>query len=272
MIFYSNYEGYNSSVSYENFAEPPAIDPHSPLSSVRIVNGQDATKGEFPFIVSLQNPNSHICGGSIINEYWILTAAHCLNYRDPDDMRVKVGKLELKKVEDSEQEILPAAFFIHEKYSEDNSFDIGLIKLQKPIVFNDLVQPIELPTAEIDVETPVTLTGWGLIEPSGIETVNILQKAELPIITIEECKEVLDKLGKYFPLQSYHLCTGNISGVSGASGDSGSPLVKKADNHSQIVGIAVWAIYPYGVSRAPTGYMKVSSFIDWIESTMNKNH
>lgn len=93
-----------------------------PLSG-RIVGGSEASKGQFPHQVSLQwgmpplIKNKHFCGGSIINELWILTAGHCiLAVPSYGQFTIKAGKHSLSATETTEQSIQALKSIVHEKY------------------------------------------------------------------------------------------------------------------------------------------------------------
>ena len=98
-------------------------DTNVPLFSGRVMGGHNAEVGEFPFIVSLQvkdaehSKKRHLCGGSILNERWILTAGHCvkglLRFKH---VFVVAGKHDITKTEESEQTVMPEAFYCHDKY------------------------------------------------------------------------------------------------------------------------------------------------------------
>jgi len=86
----------------------------------RVVGGQPATTGQFPFIVSLQLVNrrqsQHFCAASILNDLWILSAAHCADGISKSRIIVKAGKKDLKTKEATEQIVKVSKVYIHEKY------------------------------------------------------------------------------------------------------------------------------------------------------------
>lgn len=134
--------------------------------ATRIVGGENATKGQFPYQVSLRIIKSkvHYCGGSIISSRFIVTAAHCTlrDYANPANVEAVVGAL--SRSQDGVVVRL-SKLFAHERY---NAFqyknDISLIRTLDEIVFSDTIQPIALPTQNIDGDIHVILSGWGRLQ------------------------------------------------------------------------------------------------------------
>lgn len=91
-------------------------------------------------------------------------------------------------------------------------YDIALLKLEKPLAFNEFVQPIALPEPESTPEGEVTLSGWGSISSSGFGTPNTLQKAELPVVDVKTCKEAIEALTGSAPVAPSNVCTGPLTG------------------------------------------------------------
>lgn len=130
-------------------------------SGLKIVGGYTIDITEAPYQVSLQYYNSHICGGSIIDEKWIMTAAHCTDGSKAENFQVRVGSAqyskngELIKVKRIEQ---------HELFNYfDIDYDYSLLELQTPITFDDNKQKIKLPEQDEPVldGTLCTVSGWG---------------------------------------------------------------------------------------------------------------
>ncbi|XP_029051283.1 trypsin-1-like [Osmia bicornis bicornis] len=247
----------------------------------RITDGEDATPGEFPYQVSIQwgVPSlikySHICGGSILNEWYILTAGHCI--QKIGQLRVIAGKYYLQKDEDTEQTIDVAKTIVHAEYPGGVAqHDIALLRLKKPLIFDRKVQPIKLPAQGQKQDGDVIISGWGSTQKSIRPTVlpNKLQKAVVPILSNEEClKELKSKpiIGDQPELFSTQVCSGTAGKeVSACSGDSGGPLAQGRGAEAVQVGIASWVMMPCGSTRMPSVYTRVASYVDWIHWYMDE--
>ncbi|MEE6524731.1 hypothetical protein FKM82_024349, partial [Ascaphus truei] len=161
-----------------------------PVMSDRIVGGQDSVYGEWPWQVSLRKNGYHICGGSLINTQWVVSAAHCFKGANPaSDYMVNLGAYQLSSPRGI---MVPVKeIHIHPTFKQDGSSgDIALLKLQNPIQYSDYILPICIPTPDVVVPTnyPCTVTGWGSIKSGvGNPTPQTLQKVQLPIIDHSEC-------------------------------------------------------------------------------------
>ncbi|XP_063696974.1 trypsin-1-like [Culicoides brevitarsis] len=247
----------------------------------RIVGGENAQRGEFPFIVSLRwyylGMEVHLCGGSIIDKRHVLTAGHCITELPPAGMLYAVaGMTDTENTGGVEkwQIIKVIERIVHEDFHGDvNPNDIAVLKLEFELEFNEFVQPIGLSARGNDVEGQVTLAGWGSTDPQPIGSTppSDLQRVNLPIVPINECDEVMTSLIGPHPLdKKTNVCTGPLTGgISFCAGDYGGPLVQKTSSGYEQVGIASWGIAPCGSVGAPAVYTKVSAFTDWVASKMN---
>ncbi|KAL6448595.1 hypothetical protein ACFW04_000459 [Cataglyphis niger] len=125
-----------------------------------IVGGKDAPIGKFPYQISLRYFNSHSCGGSILNSRTILTAAHCVEWKDKRYLSVHAGTNYLNQ---TGYVYYVANVTVHEYFDRAKLInDIALIHLASPIKYNAVVQPIKLATTDKGFEgKPCTLSGWG---------------------------------------------------------------------------------------------------------------
>lgn len=235
------------------------------FANERVVGGQDAYPHSAPWIVSLQYVTTfsrHICGGSIIAADWVVTAAHCLvGLPPPGHLEISAGRHNISEVtEIYEQRRRVDRFWVHESYPGGVApFDIGLIHLDVPFALTGAVHVIALPQAEAVPSGNVQLHGWGSTSRTTTPIYpDILQTVVKPVLSFTTCRLIL---GLNSPLHNTNVCTGPITGgVSACSGDSGGPLTQ----NGELVGIVSWGVVPCGIVGAPSVYVRVSAFVDWI--------
>ncbi|XP_029437241.1 serine protease 55-like [Rhinatrema bivittatum] len=231
----------------------------------RIIGGREALPGEWPWIVSL-GAWKHFCAGSILNSWWILTAAHCLVAYPPNSIKVKVGTTNLRH---GKELLRVKKIIIHPEYNaHDFNNDVGLLLLSTPIEFNVLKTPICLPSAGNFSNkdwTTCFVVGWGTTEPGKHRFPNILQKVEAELVDWDLCKQRV-------MITRNMLCAGfEEGGRSACVGDSGGPLVCKTwkDYRWYEVGIVSWG-QGCAEKRSPSIYALVSNYVNWIETETAK--
>uniref|UniRef100_A0A7N5J926 Transmembrane serine protease 4 n=1 Tax=Ailuropoda melanoleuca TaxID=9646 RepID=A0A7N5J926_AILME len=137
------------------------------LKAPRVVGGETASVDSWPWQVSIQYNKQHICGGSILDAHWILTAAHCFRkHHDVSTWKVRAGSDKLGNFPS-----LPVAsiFLIELNATYPKEKDIALVKLQLPLTFSGTVRPICLPffDEELTPATALWVIGWGFTEQDG---------------------------------------------------------------------------------------------------------
>ncbi|XP_049538547.1 trypsin-1-like [Anopheles darlingi] len=253
-------------------AAPRSVQTKYGFPSGRVVGGVNALPGEFPAIVSIQRVilvvSVHVCGGTVLNNFWILTAAHCIT-ENPETATFQIwaGAHDFSATEPSRQVITVSRTIPHPEYVGGvNPSDVGLMRMVTPLTFTDRVQPTVLPPASQTNPTgAVTLAGWGSTSAGVLPTTpDILQKVTKPLITFAEC---LAAAGVDSPLGPTNICTGPLTGgVSACSGDSGGPLYSIQNGQQVQVGIVSWGFIPCGSVGAPSVYVGVANYLNWINA------
>ncbi|GCB61926.1 chymotrypsinogen 2-like [Scyliorhinus torazame] len=242
----------------------PAI---SPLVTgyARIVNGENAVSGSWPWQVSLQDTTGwHFCGGSLINENWFVTAAHCgvsTAHRAIVGVSNKCSSNEDSQVLRIQKVITHPAW---NPYTINN--DVTLVKLTSPVKFTNRISPVCLASAPADFpggKLCVT-SGWGLTQSSASNTPCQLQQAALPLLTTAQCQNTWGN-----KISEFMICAGG-AGATSCMGDSGGPLVCQDGGAWYLVGIVSWGS-GYCSTRIPAVYARVTEFHSWIVETMAAN-
>lgn len=235
--------------------------------NVKITGGTDADIADFPWQVFYISGNFR-CGGTIIGENWILTAAHCTedsngNLIPASEMSVKVGATDPSNLLEGKTYDV-SDVIVHEGFNSQSLVnDIALLKLNQPINYINAT-PIRLITSDDVAEGAADpgvmswVTGWGLTNVTPEVFPNILQKVQLPIVSNAQASVV------WKTIPSTDIMAGYLNGNKDAcNGDSGGPLVVPVFGEYKIAGIVSW-----GSSDCNTygGYTRVSDFETWIRA------
>ena len=236
----------------------------------RVIGGQDSSADAWPWMVALvyswiedDSTEAQFCGGALVGEQHILTAAHCVDGMWPQDIQVMVGIADLPFGPGERLDI--SGVVIHPDYNPDtNEHDLALIKLKEPLNSPTVALAIE----EVGNRTPAILLGWGQMDPDWPILPVRLQEATVLLGSDSVC---IGELGRYFKPASM-LCAGVLSDVPGKQprdacyGDSGSPLIipTGADGW-KVIGVASWG-FGCANPRARGVYAEVPAHIDFVTS------
>ncbi|KAL7027517.1 hypothetical protein ACKWTF_005472 [Chironomus riparius] len=244
----------------------------------------EAQYGEFPWMVGiLQRESGHkiyLCGGSLIAENVVLTAAHCLNESNLNDLSIRAGEYDTQTT----FELFPHMDYVVKKVVIHEAFyrrallnDIALLFLEKKAKMSDVIGTICLPSQDQAYDNKNCIaTGWGK-DKFGREGLyqSILKKIELPTVPFDDCEEKLreTRLGEDFELDTSFMCAGGDEGKDTCKGDGGSPLICPVDgqvNQYYQAGIVAWGI-ECGKKDVPGVYINVARYRDWIDKQIKIN-
>ncbi|KAK0085021.1 hypothetical protein PV325_005947 [Microctonus aethiopoides] len=235
----------------------------STKSRTRVVGGQPADPKEWPWMVALiRKYADHYCGGVLITDRHVLTAAHCLQGVRSKDIKVRLGEYDFSKPDETRaQDFHISDVRIHEDFDPANyDNDIAIIKIHRPTIFNTYIWPICLPPTGLTIEDKSAIViGWGSQYYAGPSS-SILMEVPVPVWPHNLCA---NSLVQRIPQRV--LCAGAYEGGrDSCQGDSGGPLLHQLANGRWVnIGIVSWGIR-CGEPGHPGIYTSVSSYLDWI--------
>lgn len=224
--------------------------------SVFIIRGTLAYLGKWPWMVGIETKTGGFCGGSLISNQHVLTAAHC---QIPVGSIVTLGQFDRSKSEPSAVKRTVIKTSIHENYNKENfSNDISVLLLDLPVVYNRYISPICLSETDVNItDVPLTVIGWGVTE-SGTVSNPLL---ETIVYKTDNCD---------FSIDSKQYCCGSPKTSSGVCfGDSGGPLMYKNGEKWTQVGLVSFGQGSCSTDLASV-YTKVVAYLPWIQSKLNK--
>uniref|UniRef100_A0A8C0J9F9 Peptidase S1 domain-containing protein n=1 Tax=Chelonoidis abingdonii TaxID=106734 RepID=A0A8C0J9F9_CHEAB len=216
----------------------------------KIIGGYECSPHSQPWQVYFTYGSDYRwCGGSLINEWWIISAAHC--YKRSVDWCISRALIQVAKA---------IQFPQYNQYNTDN--DIMLVKLAQPAQFSAYVQPIPISRSCPVAGTECLVSGWGNILTSGVQYPDVLQCLNVPILSDSACRAAYP--GR---ITKNMFCAGYIEGgKDSCQGDSGGPVVY----NGELMGVVSWGI-GCAQKNYPGVYTTVCNYVSWIEEVIANN-
>ncbi|CAH1374591.1 serine protease snake-like isoform X2 [Tenebrio molitor] len=239
-----------------------------------IIGGTAASDKEFPHMAVIGfggSPHAELswdCGGSLISDLYILTAAHCLESRHlGPSQKVRLGIIDLDSPDHELQERLISGRIPHPDYkAPSKANDIALIKMNNPVEFTPYVRPACLNSKKLVPGAKALATGFGKLSYDSESGSKNLMKVTLNIYSNDECAKVMAPREKVL---NSMLCAGLLEGGKDTcQGDSGGPLqvvLEEPYCMYSIIGVTSFGKF-CGFANSPAIYTTISSFIPWIEN------
>ncbi|KAG8201307.1 hypothetical protein JTE90_016788 [Oedothorax gibbosus] len=255
--------------SQENSTEKVKVDIQQPpdgcgiSTHTRIVGGTMSVPHEFSWMVALLRRGRFYCGGVIINNWYILTAAHCILGIKISDLKVRLGEFDFHQRTDHQMDIPVSEIKRHALFvTLTFQHDIALLKLKRRIEYTKFIGSICLPKKEEGdfTSTNATVVGWGTVSFGGAAS-PVLRKVTVPVWDNKKCDDtyVFERITDAF------MCAGSSeNGEDACQGDSGGPLMSmNGDGRWSVIGIVSWG-RRCGDPSYPGVYTRVTSYLDWI--------
>lgn len=252
------------------------------LISSQIVGGETADIADFPFyarllITDFESSFGHTCGGTILSDEYILTAAHCVDDEALEDNGYTINNLGIVINNSSFDDVALSevkavnAIYIHEDYDSITiSNDIAVLHLSTPITeeFTAITLPTSTHKSEYKVLDSIDVTGMGYIDNSYTNPTDLLTTT-VNKQTFEECETLISSIyGLEFP-ENKALCVLPYSENGSCNGDSGGPVTYNDDGTNQQIGLVSYgSAEGCALEGYPSVYTELYGFTDWISAKM----
>jgi len=250
----------------------PSFYPGDMTRSGRIVGGAVVSANSIPFqaglLMRINILFTGLCGGSIISNRAILTAAHCpINTQN---VQVILGAHNINNNEPTQhrQTVQPTGYRLHAQYNPSNlNNDIAILITPAPIPLNNFVSAIAWapPTSGTFAGQIATSSGWGRISDGSSATSATLRSVENPVITNAVCAATF---GTAVVIPST-ICINTAGGRGTCNGDSGGPLTVGAGAARSLIGVVSFGAAAGCEQGHPAGFARTSSFDAWIRTNWN---
>ncbi|XP_058403696.1 coagulation factor VII isoform X1 [Diceros bicornis minor] len=240
----------------------------------RIVGGKVCPKGQCPWQALLKLNGLLLCGGTLLDTTWVVSAAHCFDrIRSWKNLTAVLGEHDLSKEDGDEQERQVVQIIVPDKYvPRKTDHDLALLRLQSPVTFTDHVVPLCLPEKAFSERTLASIrfssvSGWGQLLERGATALELMA-IDVPRLRTQDCLEQSRRTAGSPELTENMFCAGYLDGTQDAcKGDSGGPHATEFRGTRYLTGVVSW-----GEGCAAAGhfgvYTRVSQYTEWLHRLM----
>ncbi|XP_055930222.1 uncharacterized protein LOC129960679 isoform X2 [Argiope bruennichi] len=242
-------------------------------TTARIVGGIKSHYLRWPWMISLRRLDGksykHKCGATLLNQYWAITAAHCIDGKRPMDIILRLGEYNFRRADEMHPHVERRIYVmvIHPEFDRVTyENDLALLRFQEPVKLQANIVPVCLPRNLDDITGRIAVvTGWGRLSEDG-DLPTSLHEVHLPIVSNKECEQMYYEAGFAEKIRDVFVCAGvSDGGLDACEGDSGGPMVIRGDHGEWVlVGLISWGM-GCAAPKQPGVYTRISQFTEWIE-------
>ncbi|XP_036994969.2 granzyme M [Artibeus jamaicensis] len=242
---------------------PEALWAGGDTLETRIIGGREAVPHSRPYMASLQENGTHLCGAVLVDRLWVLTAAHCV-VQPPEQLRLKLG---LHELGDDVLDLKVKKAVLHPNYKPvpDLRNDLALLKLEHKVAFDKTIKPLALPRRHRAVATGAkcSVAGWGKTQHG--QLARALKELDMRVLDAKMCNNSRFWNGDITPNM---ICLEAKSKNEGpCKGDSGGPLVC---TEGQVAGILSFSSRTCINIFKPPVATAVAPYVSWIKKIIGR--